>query len=280
MMDLALSGGRRLGDKVQGNLVLIGGAEDKKGEKVILREVLDMAGGRSANILVMTAAARDREAIGEEYREVFRGLGAQVVRVLHIDSRAEAADPRNAAAIREATGVFFTGGDQLRITALLGGTEVYRELHEAYARGVVIAGTSAGASAMSDTMIIEGDGRDSPRNLAARMAPGMGLLEEVVIDQHFAQRGRLNRLLVAVAQNPYILGIGIDEDTALIVGPGGTARVIGSGTVTVVDGKSMSHTNVSEMDLEQPVALLDARLHVLPPGYAYDLGRRRPIVPE
>jgi len=272
-----LSGGACTGQKVEGNLVIIGGAEDQRDEKVILREVVRLAGGPSARIAVMTVAAEDQEAVGRQYREVFASLGAGGIDLVNIETRAGAFDERNVAMLAEATGIFFTGGDQLRITSLMGGTAAYRELHDAYRRGVVIAGTSAGAAAMSGTMIIEGGGRESPMNLATRMSPGMGLLEEVVIDQHFAQRGRIGRLMLAVAQNPYVLGIGIDEDTAIVVGARARFRVIGSGTVTVIDGGALTHSSVSEQELYRPVSILGVTVHVLAPGYGYDMASRRPI---
>lgn len=267
-----------MGRKADGNLVIIGGAEDKRGDKVILREFVSLAGGSDARIAVMTVAAEDQESVGREYSSLFAGLGAGRVHLINIESRADAFSAGNTEIIAKATGVFFTGGDQLRITSLIGGSDIDRELHAAYERGVVIAGTSAGASAMSDTMIIEGDSRESPRKYATIMAPGMGLLEEVVIDQHFAQRGRIGRLMLAVAQNPYILGVGIDEDTAIVVDREARFKVIGSGTVTVIDGKGLRHSSVSEQDLYQPVAILGATVHTLAPGYGFDMTTRRPFV--
>ncbi|NPV71101.1 MAG: cyanophycinase [Firmicutes bacterium] len=269
-----------MGRKVRGNLVIIGGAEDKDDDMEILRLVVRLAGGNEARMAIMTVASVDQEATGREYREIFLRLGVKSVEVLHVETRSDAARPGNAATLAESTGVFFTGGDQLRITSLLGGTRVYEALQRAYEQGVVIAGTSAGASAMSDTMIIEGEGDETPLNFAVRMAPGMGLLEEVVVDQHFAQRGRTGRLMLAVAQNPYILGVGIDEDTAIIVDPEARFRVAGSGTVTVIDGKRLAHSSVSEQDLYKPVAVLGAVVHTLAPGYGFDLSRREPLFPR
>jgi cyanophycinase len=179
-----------------------------------------------------------------------------------------------------AGGIFFTGGDQLRITSLLGGTEVDFALHEAYRKGTVIAGTSAGASVMSATMIIGGDEDSSPYQGSISMGPGMGLVHQVVIDQHFAQRGRLGRLVSAVAQQPAILGIGIDEDTAVIINSKNCMKVIGSQTVTVVDGNRCEHTNVSEAKPEQALALTAITVHILPGGYGFDLLDRRALVPE
>ena len=265
-------------NKVQGTLVIIGGAEDREGKCEILRKVVELAGKRDTNLVIMTAATEMPEVVGEDYRRIFKRLGAENTTVLNISTREEANDSRAIKCIDEATGIFFTGGDQLRITSLLGGTGGYEKLHEAYKRGVVIAGTSAGASVMSSTMIVEGDSERAPHKNTLKMAPGMGLINGVVVDQHFAQRGRLGRLLTAVAQNPYVLGIGIDEDTAMVVSPNGQFKVFGSQTVTVVDGEDITTTNVSESKPDEFLTMTNVRLHVLAAGYGYDLGKRTPLL--
>ncbi len=269
-----------MGRKVRGNLCIIGGAEDRKGKKTILKTFVALAGGESAIISVMTVAALEQELIGREYCDIFLGLGVKDVHLVHIETRGDASQFGNIKSLAGSSGVFFTGGDQLRIASIMGGTPVDEELHRAYERGVIIAGTSAGASAMSDTMIVEGDGDQAPISRALSMAPGMGLLEEVVVDQHFAQRGRIGRLMLAVAQNPSVLGVGIDEDTALLVDAEARARVVGSGTVTVIDGRKLTHSNVSEQESPHPVAVLGALIHVLAPGYGFDMDTRRPLLPE
>jgi len=268
-----------LGDKVRGTLLIIGGGEDKDGRRTILREFVRLSGGKEARLVIVTTAAARQREVGEVYRHIFRELDAAEIFLLNVDRREEAFRSENRQLVRQASGIFFTGGDQLRITSLLGGTPLYRELQEAYEKGVVIAGTSAGASAMSDTMIISGDGDDAPKKNTVQMAPGMGFLEEVVIDQHFAQRGRIGRLLSAVAQNPYILGVGIDEDTAIVVERDAEFRVIGSQTVTVIDARNIVHTNASEQAPDQPLALTGVILHILPAGYGFDLRRREPRLP-
>jgi cyanophycinase len=268
-----------MGQKVRGNLVVIGGAEDRTGDCVILREVVRLSGGRRAAIIVVTAASADGEQAGETYRRVFEEIGAQSVDVLNLTSRSQAQRPEEASYLDRATGVFMTGGDQLRITAMLGGTPVYRAIQEKYEAGVVICGTSAGASVMSGAMIVGGREDEAPtKERSVRMAPGLGLVEEVVIDQHFAQRGRLGRLLSAVAQNPHVLGLGIDEDTAVILDTRGRFRVIGSNSVTLVDGIGITHSNVTESDFSRILALTDVKIHVLPQGYGFDLPSRRPVL--
>jgi cyanophycinase len=226
---------------------------------------------------VMTTATEKPEQTGSQYREVFSRLGLECIDVLHINTREEANSSSLADVIDRASGIFFTGGDQLRITSILGGSIIGQALQSAYLRGVVIAGTSAGASAMSDTMIVEGDSSSSPKRCTLKMAPGLGLIKETVIDQHFAQRGRIGRLLCAVAQNPYVLGIGIDEDSAIIVRENGLFEVIGSQTVTVVDGKTIRYSNVSESDPDQPLSLTNVTVHILSKGYEFDLTKRQSI---
>jgi len=267
-------------DAVDGTLLIIGGAEDKKGDCKILKQFVQMAEARGGKIVIMTAATQYPEKVSSEYIKLFKRLGAGKVVSLDIPSRQQAQLPETSEVILSSGGVFFTGGDQLRITSLLGGTEVDYALHEAYRRGTVIAGTSAGASVMSATMIIGGDGDSTPQQSSISMGPGMGLVREVVIDQHFAQRGRLGRLVSTVAQQPAMLGVGIDEDTAVIINSKGEMKVIGSQTVTIVDGNNCEHTNVSEAKPEQPLALTGLTVHILPEGYGYDLQDKRALVPE
>lgn len=263
-------------DKITGILVIIGGAEDKDGECSILKEIVEGA-KPDARLVILTTATGRPEEVGWEYAQIFRRLGVQEVEVLDIPDRTTGGDAQVIKVINQAGIIFFTGGDQLRITSLLGGTPLDQALHAAYGRGAVIAGTSAGASVMSETMIVEGLGRESPKQNTVKMAPGMGLLSGVVIDQHFAQRGRLGRLLTAVAQNPNILGIGLDEDTAIVIHPDGQFRVVGSQTATIIDGQAIRYTNVSEAEPQQALAITEVRLHVLPAGYRFSLRDRRPL---
>lgn len=265
-----------MGEKVKGRLMIIGGAEDKHGEQAILKRVAQITAEGGGRLVIITTATEKPEEVGLTYKRVFKALGISDIDIVDVNSREEAEDEQLARIISGASGVFFTGGDQLRITSVLGGTRVYSALHEAYERGVLIVGTSAGASAMSDNMIVEGNNDDTPKKSVVRMAPGMGLLEEVVIDQHFAQRGRIGRLLGAIAQNPYILGVGIDEDTAILVGPEPVFEVIGSQTVTVVDGSRSSYSNVSELAPAEALAFFNVLIHILPAGCGFDLKQRVP----
>ena len=259
----------------QGTLLIIGGNEDKTGDCRILRKFVELSGGRSARVAVLTTATELPAEVGAEYKTLFELLGAEAADVVHIADRSQAADRQLAARLAEYRGVFFTGGDQLRLTSLLGGSAVERALKANFRRGGVIAGTSAGASVMSRTMIVGGDSSETPKKSTITLAEGMGFLEQVVIDQHFAQRGRINRLLGVVAQNPNVIGMGVDEDTALLV-RANACRVVGSQTVTVLDGRRIVHSNISESSRFDPLALTDVTLHILPEGFGYDLQQRRP----
>ena len=269
-----------LGEKSKGYLLLIGGAEDKNRDCKILEKVVNLSGESKACLTVITVATTRPEQVGGDYVRFFSRLGVKDVVALDIKTRQEAQKDYIAERIEKSTGIFFTGGDQLRITSLLGGSRFYHDLHDAYKKGVVLCGTSAGASVMSDTMIVEGDGNQTPAGSLINMAPGMGLLEEVVVDQHFAQRGRIGRLLTAVACNPYVLGVGIDEDTAILINPKAVFTVEGSGTVTVIDGSAVEYTNVSELAPGEPLAMFNAKIHVLSPGTSFDLSTRRPFPEE
>lgn len=259
---------------MEGRLVIIGGAEDKKGKRTILKRFLAEAGGEDAVVVVLTSATEEPEAAGETYRAVFGELGARSITALDVGSRARAYEPGVSEALSRASGIFFTGGDQLRISSIIGGTPVARALSESYRRGVVIAGTSAGASAMSEVMIVGGPGEEAPKRGPLSLAPGLGLLREVVVDQHFAQRGRIGRLLAAVAQHPGILGLGLDEDTAVLISPEATLEVVGSGAATIMDGCRLQFTNVSEQAPNEALAMAGVTLHVLPHGYRFDLKNR------
>ncbi|UBF29016.1 cyanophycinase [Kovacikia minuta CCNUW1] len=259
--------------ETHGQLVIIGGAEDKEGECKILREFVRRAGGLQARVAVMTVATGLPGEVGAQYIDIFRRLGVEDVRVVDTDKREDASDPKAIETINQATGVFFTGGNQARITDLLKDTELDTALHQRFAEGIVIAGTSAGAAMMPDTMIVEGEAETNPRPEVARMDRGMGFLPGVIIDQHFAQRGRLGRLLSAAAQQPVVLGFGIDENTAIAVN-GSEVEVIGEGAVTVVDVANLTHNNVDELLKDEPLALCGVKLHILPHGYRFDLNTR------
>ncbi|MUG96527.1 cyanophycinase [Scytonema sp. UIC 10036] len=263
--------------EIKRQLVIIGGAEDKEGDCQILREFVRRAGGTKARIVIMTAATELPREVGENYIRVFERLGAENVRIVDTETRSDASSSTALEAVNEATGIFFTGGDQARITSVLKDTDLDKAIHNRYAEGIVIAGTSAGAAVMPDVMIVEGDSETNPRMNIVDMGPGMAFLPGVVIDQHFSQRGRLGRLIAALAQQPAVLGFGIDENTAMIV-TDNKIEVVGEGCITVVDDSSVMHSNVDEILKDEPLAICGARLHILPHGYKFDLKTRKPIL--
>ena len=259
-----------------GQLVIIGGAEDKEGDCKVLREFVRCAGGTKAKIAVLTAATSDPHNAGEDYVRVFERLGVEDVRVLNTIHREDADDPEALKIIEEATGAFFTGGDQAYIIEHVKGTKLDTLLHQRNRSGMVIGGTSAGAAIMPDLMIVEGDSETNPRMDAVEMGPGMGFLHSVVIDQHFAQRGRLGRLISALLQQPANLGFGIDEDTAVIV-DGDELRVVGRGAITVVDETEATYNNLEELLKDEAMAVCGVKLHILPQGFRFNLKTRKPV---
>lgn len=256
-----------------GELIIIGGAEDKENECTILREFIRRSGGRRAKIAIMTAATSLPGEVGAMYKNIFERFEVEQIDIVDTERREDASDSRNLEIIEQATGVFFSGGDQSRITDLLKDTEIDRILHERLKTGLIIAGTSAGAAMMSEIMIVDGEAETHPRLETVTLEPGMGFLHQVAIDQHFAQRGRLGRLVSALVQQPAVLGIGIDENTAIIVN-GDRIEVIGEGGVTIIDLANISHTNVDETLHDEALAICGAKLHIIPDGYYFDLQQR------
>jgi len=260
----------------QGKLLIIGGAEDKEGDCKILREFLRCAGGTKAHIVIMTAATSLPGEVGDNYIRVFERLGAEDVRVLDTQTPEDANNPEYLEAIEQATGIFFTGGEQARIITCLKDTKLDAAMHKRYSEGIIIGGTSAGAAMMPDMMIIEGDSETNPRVEVVAMGPGMGFLPNVVIDQHFAQRGRLGRLVTALLLQPAVLGFGIDENTAILVS-GDELEVIGENAVTVIDESEKLHDNIDGRLKDEGLAICGAKLHILPHGYRFNLKTRQPV---
>jgi cyanophycinase len=260
-----------------GRLLIIGGAErHRPGGTSILRRFVELAGGDAADLVVIATASSEPDVLEAEYVQAFRRLGAGAVRALRLDSRDRANGDEAAAALQAATGVYVTGGDQLRITTIIGGTRTDSLLQSlVHDRGIVLAGTSAGAAMMSGTMIVGGDA-PGVTTCSVRTGPGLEFLPGVLIDMHFAERGRLNRLLSAVALYPHELGLGIDEDTAILA-DGNCFEVLGSGSVTVVDAGRAGLIKVPS-DGDGPIALAGARIHVLPAGYTFELVGRCPSI--
>jgi cyanophycinase len=257
-----------------GPLIIIGGHEAKEGRRTILKAVArHVRGGR---LVIATVASHEPEGYFTSYQDAFEGLGVGELVELYVEDRAETLSNQALAALDGAAGVFFTGGDQLRISSQIGDTPVEHRIREIHAKGGLIAGTSAGASVMSDTMLVRGSSAETHRIGDLHMAPGLGLIHDVIIDQHFAERGRIGRLLGAVAQNPRILGVGIDEDTAIVV-KNGAFDVIGRAGVYIVDGAGVTYSNVAEAKPDRSLSICDVRMHVLATGDRFELEARRPI---
>jgi cyanophycinase len=225
----------------------------------------------------MTVATDEPKEVGSEYQRTFRRLGAKSVRVVDVSARSDSSDRKLLSTLKQATGVFFTGGDQLHVTSLIGGSEMDLLLHQLYEQGVVIGGTSAGAAMMSNSMFVRGSGEENPRLENLQLGPGVEFLLGGMIDTHFSQRGRHGRLISAVAQYPHDLGIGIDENTALVV-KDGIFEVLGEGAVTVIDAGELTYTNVPDLERDESLALYNVKLHILPAGHCFSLGERRPII--
>jgi cyanophycinase len=257
-------------------LVIIGGAEERSGDCQILREFVRRAGGRSANIVVMTAATSEPDEAGKTYIDVFRRLGAAAVTMVDTRDRQDSEKRDAVWAIAQATGIFFTGGDQARIVRAIRHTILDDAIRKRYDEGIVVGGTSAGAAIMPDKMIVDGDSETSPRADVVQMGEGMGFLPHVIIDQHFAQRGRLGRLLAALLLEPSVLGFGIDENTAMVV-EGDEFEVMGEGAVTVVDESATTYNNLEKLLKDEPLAVFGVKLHILPQGYRFNLRSREAI---
>ena len=259
--------------ETRGWIVPIGGAENKENDRDILARFIRVSGGENADIVVIPAASRMHET-GPRYEKIFYDLGARQVTVMDFDTRRDCQEAGRLKRLEEATGIFFTGGNQLRLTTLLGGTPVARLIRVRNAHGVTVGGTSAGASILSEHMIAFGDEGSAVISGSVRLAPGLGLTNRFIIDQHFRQRDRLGRLITALAYNPFAVGIGLDEDTAAFIGPDETLEVVGSGGVTIVDASDVSFSSIADVVEGQPVCMLGLKLHILVAGATFNLHTR------
>ena len=278
-MPLGAHGPARSGE---GDLLVIGGAEDKLGKRTVLREFVDRAGGSDARIAVIPTASSLGPEIIEVYDALFRKLGAADVYAVRPHDRAQASSAELVTALDRATGIFMTGGNQLKLSTVIAGTPFGDAIVEARGRGVTIAGTSAGASIQSSHMVAFGPGGSTPKQRMTQVAAGLGLVENCVIDQHFAQRNRYGRLLMIVAQSPQLLGMGVDEDTAAVITRNDgdeMLRVVGRGSVTLLDGRHMV-TNAHLAKERRPILASGVVLHVLPAGSEFDLTTRTLIQQE
>jgi cyanophycinase len=263
----------------RGYVIPIGGAEERTGAQMVLKRFVRLCGGRKASIAIIPTASNLPDT-GDKYIEIFKKIGVHQAVSLPINDRAETEREDYLEHLDQADGIFITGGNQLRLSTILGGTEVAKKIRRLNAKGVHIAGTSAGAAIMPEHMIAGGDAGAMPSADGVNLAPGLGLTNALLIDQHFSQRHRLGRLLTAISYNPFMLGVGIDEDTAIFIDPEHSFEVVGSGAVTVIDPVHLSYSSMSKASKKDALSMLDLKLHVLSKGCTFDIVERKPYPPK
>jgi cyanophycinase len=265
---------------IGGHLLVIGGAEDKYNERRILKKFLELAGGEDAEVLIVPVASDFPEFAADVYTQAFRNLGVRNPRVLRATSRQDVAQADAEKLLDGVSGIFMTGGDQMRLVSVLGGTKIAEKMRKMVREtGIVMAGTSAGAAAMSTSMIVRGEATSHPHKNAVKLSPGLGFLKNIIIDQHFTERGRISRLITAVSYNPYNLGIGIDENTAIILNGNGVLEVFGEGSTTIVDGSQITFNEISEVHDNEAFSVCGVQFHILRDGLVYNYLDRHPIQP-
>jgi cyanophycinase len=257
----------------RGYIIPVGGAEAKASDSPILRRFVKLSGGKKARIAIIPTASLQADT-GRRYESVFDEMGVHSTEAMPFEERRECYDEDQVERLDRATGVFLTGGNQLRLATILGGTPVAKKLRLLNAAGVPIAGTSAGAAFLSEHMIANGEEGSSPRAGSVTLSPGLGLTNRVVIDQHFRQRDRLGRLLTALAYNPFAIGLGLDEDTAAFIAPDNTVEVVGSGAITVIDPAGLEFSSMDQAQRNDPVCMLGVKLHILIQGATFNLHTR------
>ena len=263
----------------RGWIVPVGGAEDKVGGQDILRRYVKISGGKRARIAIIPTASA-LETTGRKYEDLFKELGAAEARALPYQNRSDAQREDWLEQLETATGIFLTGGNQLRISTILGGTPVAKAIRRLNAKGVTVGGTSAGAAILSEHMIAFGTEGPTPRAGMATLAPGFGMTNRVIIDQHFRQRDRLGRLLSALAYNPFAVGMGLDEDTAAFINPNDVVSVVGSGSVTIIDTSHIEYTSIAAAHEGDAICMTGIRVHILTKGARYDLSKREALPPD
>jgi len=257
----------------RGFIIPIGGAENKLHNPEILARFLEICGGDAGRIAIIPTAS-ELEDTGPHYRRLFRKLGVRRAEVLPVATRSECNTPDHLSLLEQADGVFLTGGNQLRLSTTLGGTELARVIRRRNALGMHVAGTSAGAAFLPEHMIAGGYEGSTPTPDMVTLAPGLGLTNHVIIDQHFRQRDRLGRLLTALAYNPFAVGVGLDEDTAAFITPENGLEVVGSGGITIVDPSGITYSSMDRAHRSDPVSLIGVRLHILVSGGTFDINSR------
>jgi cyanophycinase len=263
-------------EEIGSDILIIGGAEDKLNERHILRRFAELSGGKDASILIVPVPSDFPVVTATLYKNIFENLGIDKVSVLEATSREDILKVDAKKVLKGVTGVFLTGGDQVRLSSIIGGTKFLLELKESVRAGITLAGSSAGASSMSSTMIVRGEPTVQPLKDSIRLCPGLGILKNIIIDQHFTERFRLNRLITAVTYNPSNLGIGIDENTAIHIKKNGILEVLGSGTVTIIDGSNISYNTISEVHELEPFSVMGLQVNILGSSVKFDIYNRRP----
>jgi cyanophycinase len=264
--------GRALVAEGRGYIIPVGGAEEKIGDVTILRRFASLCGPQGRIAIIPTAS--ELTDTGARYEALFLELGAAAARFLPIHARADAELPELLAILEEADGIFLTGGNQLRLSTMIGGTSMAKALRRRNSEGAHVAGTSAGAAFLCEHMIAFGKEGSLPRAKIVTLAPGLGLTNRVLIDQHFRQRDRLGRLLTALAYNPFAIGIGLDENTAGFIGPDETLEVVGGGALTIVDPSELEFSSMARVRKNDPICLIGLRLHILDQGSTFNLNTR------
>jgi len=271
--------GEKMPQSTKTAILIIGGAEDKVHGREILHNFFVRSGSTDARIAIIPSASREPAIIGDRYRTIFEDMGAKGIEVLDIQDREQCNDALMQSYVENCTGVFMTGGDQLRLCSLLADTPIMNKIRERAQRGeITLAGTSAGAAVMGYYMIAGGGSGESPNRSLVDITTGLGIIPELVVDQHFHNRNRMARLLSAIAAHPDRVGLGIDEDTCALFEGDGSFEVIGRGSVTVVDPAQMSHSNYAETGPSDPISICSLKLHILCHGGRYDLRKRKPLV--
>ena len=263
----------------RGFVVAIGGGEDKIFDLNILRQLVDVAGADRATVAVIPTAS-ELEDTGDKYCDIFLKLGVRSAFSLPLDRREDAQQARYLERLQTANTIFITGGNQLRLSTILGGTPIAQAIRKLNAQGVHIAGTSAGAAIIPEHMIVGGGSGALPTQDGVNLAPGLGLTNALLIDQHFNERNRLGRLLSALSYNAFLIGVGLDEDTAIFLDPEDSFEVIGSGSVTVLDASELSHSSMASAAAGESISMLDLRMHVLSDGGHYNIKTRKAMAPK
>jgi cyanophycinase len=263
-----------------GRLIAIGGNEDRVHEQEVLNRVVQEIGKADYKVVVIPTASEKPEQRGKDYQQVFTLLGAATVEVLNIRQRAQANNKALAKKLDDADLIFLTGGDQLRLTTILGGTWVLDAIHKRLRVGALIVGTSAGAAVFSDTMIYEGKSEEGLFKGGVLTTSGFGFVENIIFDTHFIDRGRIGRLMQIVTTNPTSIGVGLGEDSGVILRGNGTAEVIGTGQVIIVDGSDIEHSNIMDIEPGGAIAIENICIHSLVNGYGYDFKERRFLSPQ